>query len=83
MNFGFVHLLYYKSYKINPIRGRSYIDSTDWIKNKKATTNPINGKENKCFQCTLTVTLNHEEIKKDPQRITKIKPHRKTLNEKE
>ena len=24
--------------------GRSYIDSPDWIKNKKATTNPINRK---------------------------------------
>ena len=28
----------------------SYIDSPDWIKNKKATTNPIIGKDNKCFR---------------------------------
>ena len=31
-------------------------------------------KKIKCFQCTKTVTLNHEQIKKDPQKITKIKP---------
>ena len=28
----------------------------------------------KCFQYTLTVALYHEQIGKDPQRITKIKP---------
>ena len=43
-------------------------------KNKKATINPINKKDSKCFQYAVTVTLNYEEIKKDPQRITKIKP---------
>ena len=72
--FDYVHLLYYKCHKINPNRGGSYIDSPDWIKNKKATINPINKKDNKCFQYAVTVALNYEEIKKDPQRITKIKP---------
>ena len=41
-----VPLLYCKCYKINPNRGRSYIDSPDRIKNKKATINPINKKIN-------------------------------------
>ena len=72
--FDYVQLLYYKCHKINLNRGGSYIDSPDWIKNKKATINPINKKDNKCFQYALTITLNYEEIKKDPQRITKIKP---------
>ena len=58
----------------NPNRGRSYVDSPDWIKNKKATKNPINKKDNKYFQIHVTVALNHEETKKDPQRIMKIKP---------
>ena len=40
----YVNLLYYKCHKINPSRGGSYIDSPDWIKNKKATINPINKK---------------------------------------
>ena len=40
----YVHLLYLKCPKINPNRGGSYIDSPDWIKNKKATINLINKK---------------------------------------
>ena len=42
---------------------------SDWIKNKKAAINPINKKDNKCFQYAVIVALNHEEIKKDPQTI--------------
>ena len=42
-------------------------------KNKKATVNPINKKGNKFFQYVVTVVLSYEEIKKDPQRTTKIK----------
>ena len=72
--FGYVHLLYYKCHKTNPNSGESYIDSTDWIKNKKATINPINKKDIAHFQYTVTVALNHEEIGKHVQRITKIKP---------
>ena len=45
-----------------------------WLdKNKKATINPTNTKDNKCFQYAVTVELNHEEIKNDLQRIKKIK----------
>ena len=72
--FDYVQLLYYKCHKINLNRGGSYIDSPDWIKNKKALINPINKKDNKCFQYAITVALNYEEIKKDPQRITKNEP---------
>ena len=71
--FDYVRLLHL-CHKINLNQGGSYIDSLDWMKNKKATTNPINKKDNKCFQYAATVVLNHEEIKKDPQRVTKIKP---------
>ena len=48
--FNYFQLLYYKFHKINLNRGGSYIDSSDWIKNKKASINPINKKDNKCFQ---------------------------------
>ena len=65
--------MYYRYHKINFNRGGSYVDSPDWIKNKKAAIKPINKKDSKCFQHAVTVALNHEEIKKDPQRITKIK----------
>ena len=70
--FYYVHLLYYKCHKINPNHGGSYIDSLDWIKNKKATINPIN-KKDRCFQYAVRVVLNHEEIGKHSERITKVK----------
>ena len=72
--FDYVHLFYYKCHKINPNYGGSYKDSPDQITNKKTTINPINKKDNKCFQYAATVALNHREIKKDLQRITKMKP---------
>ena len=57
---------------INPNRGWSYIDSPDCEKDKKAAINLINKTDNKCFQYTVTVALYHEEIRKYPERITKI-----------
>ena len=70
--FVFDYILLLHCYKINCNRGRSYTDSPAWIKKQKS--NSINKKDNKCFQYAVTVVLNYEEIKKDPQRITKIKP---------
>ena len=58
--FDYVHLLYYKCHKINQDRGGSYVDSPNWMKNKKPTINPINEKDNKCFQYAVTVTLHYE-----------------------
>ena len=69
-----IHLWYYNCHKINPNRVGSYIDSPDWIKNKKATKNLINKNDNKCFQYAATLPLIHEELGKDSGRITKIKP---------
>ena len=66
--------MYYKRHEVNPNRGGSYIDSPGCIKNKKATINHINKKDNKCFQYAVTVVLNHEEIGKHSERIIKIKP---------
>ena len=33
-------------------------------KNKRATINPKNKKDDKCFQYALTLSLNYDEIKK-------------------
>ena len=74
--FDFVHLLYYKCHKVNSSRGGSYIDSPEWLKNKKAIINPINKKffnDNKCFQYAGKAALNHEKIRKNPKRKTKFK----------
>ena len=72
--FDYVKLLYYKCHEINLNHGGSYIDSLDWIKKQKTTINPINKKDSKYFQYSVTFTLNYEELKWDPQRITKFKP---------
>ena len=66
-----VDALYYILNKISLNRGGSYIDSPEWLKNKKVAINP-NNNDDKCFQYVLTVALKYEQIKKDPQRISKI-----------
>ena len=65
--------MYYNLNNVSLSRGGSYIDSPKWIKNKKATINPKNN-DDKCFQNALTIALIHEQIKKNPQRISNIKP---------
>ena len=47
-------LLYYKCHRTDLNCGESYIDSPDWMKNKKATI----------------VALSHKEIGKHPKKIT-------------
>ena len=66
--------LCYKCHKINPNRGESYIDTPDQTKKENKIKNPINKNDNKCFQYAVTVAISYDETKKDPQRITKIKP---------
>ena len=50
--------------------------------NKKAAINPKNN-DDKCFQYSITLTLNHKNIVKDPQRISKINPFNDQYNWKE
>ena len=71
--FDSIRLFYYNLHEINLNRSESYIDSLKWLKNKKATINQKNNDDN-WFQCALTVALNYEQIKKDSQKISKIKP---------
>ena len=44
-----IDLLYYHLQKVGLKRGGSYVDSPEWLKNKKATINPKNN-DNNCFQ---------------------------------
>ena len=69
-----VDVLYYNLNKVNLSRGGSYIDSPKWVKNKRATINPPNKNDDRCFQYAVTVALNHEQIKDHQERISKIKP---------
>ena len=68
-----VNILYYDFNKISLNRGGSYIDSPKWLKDKRSTINHKNN-DDKCFQYAATLALNLDKIKKDPQRISKIKP---------
>ena len=56
-------------------RGSSYIDSPTWIKNKHATINPKNTKDNECLKYAILAALHHKEMKYNPKRISKLKPY--------
>ena len=68
-----VNFLYYDFNKRSLNRSGSYIDSSKWLKDKKSTINSKNN-DNKCFQYAVNLALSLDRIKKDPQRISKIKP---------
>ena len=69
-----VDVSYFNLNKVSLSRGGSYIDSPKWLKNKKATINPQSKKDDRYFLYAATVALNHEQIKNNPERISKIKP---------
>ena len=73
LEFDGVNFLYYDFNKTSINRGGSYIDSPKWLKDKKSTINPKDNDE-KCFQYAVTLALNLDKIKKDPQRVSKMKP---------
>ena len=68
-----VDLLYYHLQKICLKRDGLYTDFPKWLNNKKAIINPKKNDDN-CFQFALTVALNYQNIKNNPERISKIKP---------
>ena len=69
-----IDLLEYHLHKVSLNRGSSYINSPEWIKNKKITINPQNTKDNNCFQYAITAALNYQNIDSHPERIFKLKP---------
>ena len=80
--FDSVQLMYYKCHKVNFIRSGSYIDTPDWINEKKATINPKNT-DDKYFQYAATVALNYDKIKWNPERVSNIKAFINKYNWKE
>ena len=68
-----VDLLSDSVHKISLKTGESYIKSPEWVLNKRATINPKN-KYNKCFQYSITVALNHQNIENYAEGISNIKP---------
>ena len=72
-----VNFLYYDFKKTSINRGGSYIESPKWLKDTKSTISPKNN-DDKCFEYVITLALdkikNLDKIKKEPQRVSKIKP---------
>ena len=70
--FDYVQLLYCECHKISPNPGGTYINSSDWIKNKIAAENSINKKDRKWFQYGVTATLDYEGRKKTRKEQQKL-----------
>ena len=69
-----VEILEYEFHKIGIIRAESYIITPDWIASKKATINPKNEKDNKCFQWSIIAGLNYNKIKeKELKKLLKFR----------
>ena len=71
--FDYVESLNYIFHKVDLKRSGSYIEIPDWINKKKATIN-VENDDDKCFQYSVTVALNYNEIKDHHQRVNKVKP---------
>ena len=65
--------------KYNPIRGSSYIDLPEWIKNKKAIIN-IKNRDDKCFIWSILRYLYPKE--KDAQYLKDLRKYEFSLNTK-
>ena len=70
-----VDLLSYHIHKTSLKIVKSYMNSPEWVVNRRATINPKNLSDNQCFQYSITVALHHQDIKNHPERITNIGPH--------
>ena len=69
--FDYVESLNYIFHKIDLKRCGSYIETPEWINNKKATTN-FKNEDYKCFQYPVTIALSYDDMK-NPQRLSTIK----------
>ena len=53
------------------VKSKLELHSSEWLRSKKeSTTN-----EDNCFQNALNDSLDYQKIKKDPQKISKLKPY--------
>ena len=61
-----------------PLAGSSYIEVPKELAGKHAIINVKNVKDNECFKWAVTSAI--FQLKKDPQRLSKVKPNAKRLN---
>ena len=61
----------YHIHKTSLKTGNSHIKSPEWILNKRATINPKND-DNKCFEYSIVIALQHQEIGRHPEKMSNI-----------
>ena len=66
-----VDILYYYFHRIDMRWSASYIETPEWLKNKKATINPKNEDDN-CLQYSVPAALDHQDIGKIHREYKKI-----------
>ena len=71
--------LYINFHRLALTRGGSYIELPGWINSKKAVINPQN-KDEECFKWAVIAALYHEDIKKDHQHISRLRPYENQYN---
>ena len=59
-----VDLMDYKLPRVRLNRGGSYIKSSEWLENKKATINPKNKNDDECLRWSIISALNYNDIMK-------------------
>ena len=60
--FGGIDGLHYKRNKISLNHDRSFIDFSQWLKNKKATINPKSNSHVMCFNYAVTTAINDKKL---------------------
>ena len=70
---------YINFHKLALTRGDSYVELPKWLKSKKAVINP-RSKDEECFKWAVIGPLHHEEIKKDHQRMSRLRPYENQYN---
>ena len=55
------------------INNLTFIKTTEWLNLKNCVINSQNN-DNRCFQCSVSLSLYHQEIDRNSSRISKIKP---------
>ena len=78
--FDYVDITTMKFHTIGLVKGSSYIPAPKWIADKKATINPKNLNDNMCFSYSIIAALHYDDVKKNPHRISHLKPNLKNYN---
>ena len=75
VNSQYIDILVYK-----PLEGSSYIELPKESHNSKKGLVNINNEDQKCLIYCLLYHLHQDEIKKDPQRVSKYKQYENTVD---